>query len=378
MKLIKRSKSVLNNADNLEIIHELRDFPVFMGCVNQPKSEDLLADQVWVICRETGFIQLQNLIPLEILYQDQHQSGVVGNIWMKHHAAFAEFLDLYRPTCVLELGGAHGILSKEYKKFDRIPWTILEPNPAPIEGCEARFIKGFFDENFSSEEQFDTVVHSHVFEHIYEPDLFMAKLADFMSLGRQLVFSIPNIQVMLERKYTNAINFEHTTCLTEPYVEYLLSKYGFKLLSKKYFMDDHSIFYAAIRDEGVKTIQLSKNLYLENKKLYLDFVDYHNKLVQEINYKIKYVEKPVYLFGAHVFAQHLIAFGLDTSRIVGLLDNDPNKRAKRLYGTSLMVDSPKILSQIKDPIVILKAGVYSDEIKNDILSNINAGTIFLE
>lgn len=378
MQLIKRRKSVLNNADNLEIIHELRNFPVFMGCVNQPKSEDLHAHQVWTICRETGFIQLQNLIPLEILYQDQHQSGVVGSIWMKHHAAFAEFLYSYNPACVLELGGAHGILSKEYKKFNHIPWTILEPNPAPIEGCQARFIKGFFDENFSSEEPFDAVVHSHVFEHIYEPDLFMAKLAEFISLGSYLVFSIPNIQAMLEKKYTNAINFEHTTCLTEPYVEYLLSKYGFRLLSKQYFMDDHSIFYAAIRDHSVKAAPLTKNLYMKNKKLYLDFIDYYHKLVQEINYKIKDVEQPVFLFGAHVFAQYLIAFGLDTSRIVGLLDNDPNKRAKRLYGTALIVDSPKILSQIKAPIVILKAGVYSDEIKNDILSNINSGTIFLE
>jgi 2-polyprenyl-3-methyl-5-hydroxy-6-metoxy-1,4-benzoquinol methylase len=378
MKLIKRSKSALNHADNLEIIHELRDFPVFMGCVNQSKSEDLHAHQVWAICRETGFIQLQNLIPLEILYQDQHQSGVVGNIWMKHHAAFAKFLHQYEPNRILEVGGAHGILSKEYERYGQLPWTILEPNPAPVEGCQAHFIKGFFDENFSSEEKFDTVVHSHVFEHIYEPDLFMAKLADFMSLGCHLVFSIPNIQVMLERKYTNAINFEHTTCLTEPYVEYLLSMYGFKLLSKEYFMDDHSIFYAAIRDNDVKKIQLTKKLYLKNKNLYLDFVDYYHKLVKEINNKIKYVEQPVYLFGAHVFAQYLIVFGLDISRIAGLLDNDPNKRAKRLYGTSLMVDSPKILSQIKDPIVILKAGVYSNEIKNDILSNINAGTIFLE
>jgi hypothetical protein len=31
----------------------------------------------------------------------------------------------------------------------------------------------------------------------------------------------------------------------------------------------------------------------------------------------------------------------------------------------------------KNPVVILKAGVYNDEIKKDILTNINSKTIFL-
>jgi hypothetical protein len=278
----------------------------------------------------------------------------------------------------LELGGAHGILSKEYKHFGTIPWTILEPNPAPVDGCDAHFIKGFFDDKFSSSESFDTVVHSHVFEHIYEPNQFMRHLADFMSAGSHLIFSLPNIRVWLERKYTNGINFEHTIFLTEPYVEYLLAKHGFRLLSREHFMDDHSIFYATVRDPFVKPVDLPGDLYHKNKKLYLDYIEYHEELIKEINNKIKNAKQPVYLFGAHVFAQYLIAFGLDTSRIVSLLDNDPNKHGKRLYGTNLMVDSPKALAQLENPIVILKAGVYNKEIKADILNNINDRVVFLE
>ena len=87
---------------------------------------------------------------------------------------------------------------------------------------------------------------------------------------------------------------------------------------------------------------------------------------------------PLYLFGAHVFAQHLIVMGLNTEKIVCLLDNDRNKQGRRLYGTKLKVASPRILAEVKDPIVILKAGVYNDEIKKDIVDNINKSTIFLE
>jgi hypothetical protein len=109
-------------------------------------------------------------------------------------------------------------------------------------------------------------------------------------------------------------------------------------------------------------------------------VQYHEQLIQDLNEKIndQLKDRSLYLFGAHVFAQYLIQFGLNTEKIVFLLDNDPNKQGKRLYGTSLQVASPKILSSVTNPVVILKAGVYNQEIKSDILNNINSDTIFWE
>jgi hypothetical protein len=378
MSLIERSHCVITGKGDLEHLYSFSNFPVFMGCLDQPATDDIKEDMNWWISRGTGLIQLNRLLPLEVLYPESHGSGSVGALWGKHHKAFATFLNQMAPSSILEVGGAHGVLAKEYQRFRKIPWTILEPNPSPVEGCKASFIKGFFDDKFSYGEAFDTVVHSHVFEHIYEPDQFMRHLAGFMGEGKHLVFSLPNMQVMLERKYTNCINFEHTVFLTEPYVEFLLAKHGFRLLTKEYFMDDHSIFYAAVRDPSVKPLELPHGLYEKNKQLYMDYVHYHEELIKDLNRKISDSTQPVYLFGAHVFAQYLIAFGLDTSRIVSLLDNDPKKQGKRLYGTSLMVQSPKVLRDVVNPFVILKAGVYNQEIKADILNNINASTTFLE
>ena len=42
-----------------------------------------------------------------------------------------------------------------------------------------------------------------------------------------------------------------------------------------------------------------------------------------------------------------------------------------------MVQSPQCLSKFEKPLVILKAGVYNDEIKTDILTNINSKTKFI-
>ena len=378
MQNISRLKNVISQEDDLELLHELKNFPVFMGCVDHGSNEDLCADQSWSISSNNGIIQLNKLIPLNILYQAQHV-GAIGSLWTEHHLKFSKFIQQQAPNSVLEIGGAHGILSREYKKENPIDWTILEPNPSPVEGVDATFIKGFFDDKFIFDGEIDTIIHSHVFEHVYYPNEFIIHISNFLEEGQKLIFSIPNMEEMLKRKYTNCINFEHTVFITEPYIDYLLSKHGFRQVAKKYFKDDHSIFYAYIKDTKTETIELPTRLYERNKKLYLDFVDYHKKLIINLNETIKKVdpEQSIYLFGAHVFAQYLIELGLDTSRIVCLLDNDINKQGKRLYGTNMMVKSPKVLADVKNPIIILKAGVYNDEVKRDILENINKNAKFL-
>lgn len=378
MNITERTKCEISQKEDLEHLYSFKNFPVFMGCMTPKEEKDLFFDMDWYISKSSGFIQLKKLLPLDVLYPESHGAGLVGALWMKHHNSFAKFLNQYNPKKVIEIGGAHGILSKEYQSFGDIEWTIVEPNPTPIEGAKAKFIKGFFDNNFKFEDDYDTIVHSHVFEHIYHPDIFVKHLSSFMEDGKKLIFSVPNMKVWLERKYTNCINFEHTIFLTEPYIKFLLAKYGFRIDKKEYFLDDHSIFYGCTRDSSVEPLELDSSLYTKNKKLYLDYIDYHEKLVLDLNKKIENTEKSVYLFGAHVFAQHLFAFGLNSDKIIYLLDNDSNKQGKRLYGTSMQVKSPKILKDVENPVVILKAGIYNDEIKEDILNNINKNVQFWE
>jgi hypothetical protein len=378
MDITERSHDVISGSNQLEDLYILPDFPVFMGSVLHDSKYDLRFDMAWSISKDTGIIQLKKLLPLDLLYQSQTTTSAVGALWMEHHRAFAAFLSQYKPAAVLELGGAHGILAKEYEKYAAIPWTILEPNPVPTEGSKATFIKGFFDDRFILDKPIDTVIHSHVYEHLYEPDKFTRHLAGFIKEGQRMIFAVPHLLAWLDKKYTNCINFEHTVFLTEPYIEHLLSKHGFRLENKSFFKTEHSIFYSCIRDSLVKQTQLDPDLYATNKLLYENFVGYHQSLIADLNERISETDKPVFLFGAHVFAQYLIAFGLRTEKITGLLDNDAQKQGKRLYGTNLIVHSPNVLRDILQPAVILKAGVYNDEIKADILKNINDSTEFFE
>ena len=253
---------------------------------------------------------------------------------------------------------------------------MIEPNPTVDPNLPIKVIKGFFDDKFTSNEKFDAVIHSHVLEHVYNPDEFINHKSSFMNEGDLLLFTLPNMQVMLENNYTNCINFEHTIYFTEPYIEYFLNKYNFELIKKQYFRKDHSIFYCAEKVNNTSS-SLPDGLYEKNKITFQNYVNNHLDDVNKINEIINKTDLPVYLFGAHIFSQYLISFGLDTSKIVCLLDNDIKKENKRLYGTFLISKNPKILKDVSEALVILRAGVYNDEVKNDILTNINSNITFI-
>jgi predicted SAM-dependent methyltransferase len=349
-----------------------------MGCVESSIEDDILFDMNWKISKKSGAIQLNPLLPLDVVYNTEHGSGTVGKSWDEHHQSFANFVNKFKGTNVLEIGGLHGILAKNCLEVNpELKWTIIEPNPIVPDSIPVKVIQGFFDNTFISEEKFDTIVHSHVLEHIYNPDEFMSHKSSFMQDGDKLIFSIPNMEVMLKNKYTNCINFEHTVYFTEPYIEYMLAKYGFKLIEKEYFRKDHSIFYCAQKVSKVQPIELSNELYEVNKTTFEEYVTSHVEDINNLNQMISNSTVPVYIFGAHVFTQYLISFGLDTSKVVCLLDNDSKKENKRLYGTKLKSQLPKILKNTPEALVILRAGVYNEEIKNDILTNINPNITFI-
>jgi SAM-dependent methyltransferase len=376
MKKLIRNKCVLFG-DELEKLYSFKNFPIFMGCTDEDISKDILIDMNWFIGKKNGFIQLKELIPLEILYAESHGAGEIGNTWDIHHIKFAKFINKFSPNEVFEIGGGHGKLAKNYQQLDMIQWTILEPNPKPIEGCFATFINGFFANEINLDFNFDTIVHSHVLEHIYDLKIFMEKISKISKIGNRLIFSLPNMKEMLLRNYTNCLNFEHTFFITEPYIEKILADHGFEVEEKNYFMADHSIFYSAIKTDSILDYAFPDNQYEINKNIFNNFIQHHTNEIKKIKNQLN-PDYDIFLFGAHIFSQYLLSFGLDQNRVKNILDNNKNKQKRRLYGTKLYVESPNCLKNLSSPQVILKAGIYNEEIKKDIIKNINSSTIFIE
>ena len=378
MEPINRTECVACQGTDLEPLYTIKNFPVFMGCTTAPPDTDLSMDMSWAICPECGTIQLDKLVPLEILYQENHNEAI-GGIWQKHHSQFADFILEYGGENRLEIGGASGKVAQlARQKNESGKWLILEPNlfdAAPaIPNTE--FEAGWFDENYDPTFEVDTIIHSHVMEHLYQPGQTLAQINKLLPVGGRMIFSVPNMKIWLLKKYPNCLMFEHTYYLPEEMVEFLVEKYGFKMIGKEYFQE-HSIFFVCEKVEPASfLIPKLPNNYQENLALYQDFVDYYQQQVQEIRNKLAHYRGPKYIFGAHIFTLYLLSFGLQESDFLNVLDNASSKNNKRLYGTNLIVKSPECLRKHDEALVVLKAGIYTEEIKQDIGENINPHILF--
>lgn len=376
MDYINRNECVVCRNTHLESLYTFPNFPVFMGCTTEPPEIDLTMDMSWAICPECGTIQLDSLVPLDILYPENHNEAV-GGIWHKHHSQFADFILKNGSDNRLEIGGAGGIVAKlARQKDDRGSWLILEPNlfEQTTKIPHTEFQKGWFDENYQPPFSVDTVIHSHVMEHLYEPRQTLKQIANLLPIGGKMIFSVPNMQAWLQNKYTNCLMFEHTYYLPEDVAKFLVNCYGFKVTEKQYFQE-HSIFFACEKVSENIPLNLPSN-YQQNSKLYQDFVDHYLSVVKEVEEKVNNYPGSKYIFGAHIFTLYLLAFGLKEESYISVLDNAPGKIGKRLYGTELIVNSPKCLKECEEALVVLKAGTYTEEIKQDIVENINSNIVF--
>lgn len=362
---------------SVEPLRTLQRFPVYMGCTDQPRSRDVVADMAFGICPATGIIQLTRLLPLELVYLGQHNDAT-GAVWREHHDQFVAFLRRFSPHTILEIGGGSGYIAHRYlAETADVHWTIVEPNPNIAPHQRLRVQPGWFDQNFNIDFVPEAVVHTHVLEHMYNPVSFIQHVSDFLPAGALHLFSFPNMYEQLTGRYANCLNFEHTCLLREAYVDVMLVNAGFTILTKHHFKQ-HSIFYAVQKTRGTVVAQPYPNLYHENKELFASLMKETDALVADWNSRLRQEERPVYLFGAHIFSQWLVSFGLTTSPLVSVLDNSPLKIGQRLYGTHLQVDSPQVLKDTGPAVVLLRAGSYNEEIKTDIRAHISPDIEFWE
>jgi hypothetical protein len=368
IEYIKRDKCVVTGANDLDFLHKLEGFPIFAGCSGQDRKNDQFAVLDWGISKSSGIIQLTKLLPTDLIYAEYH-SEAVGGVWKKHHEKFSEFLLSYANAEIVEMGGSNGKLAELCLATNpNLSWTIIEPKPEPgytprknIE-LKTDFIENSLDVLGRS----NTFVHSHVLEHLYEPLETLKKIASAQNKGHKMIFSIPNLYKYLENKFANAINFEHTYFLTEEVADFILGQLGYEIEDKEYFLE-HSIFYSAVKKENINPPTYPVDLYSKYKNIYFAMIDY---FLLESETKQSLIEQnpgPVYMFGAGVFSQFLLYMGIDEINIAGILDNSPDKKGKRLYGTGLKVFSPSIISGMESVMVIVKAGQYQEEVEAQLL-----------
>jgi hypothetical protein len=366
----------ISKSKNFKKIYTIKNFPLFMGVSKIPFKYNF-HNLNWWINRKSGNVQIYPKISLEKLYFKSHGSGTVGKTWRDHHNSFFNLLKPYIHGNICEIGGGNNSILTKIRNFSKIDSFYSFDKNIKIKNKNKKIfkIKKFFNKSFFNKKKikFRLVIHSHTFEHLYDPVRFLRTIKFILEKNGKHIFTMPNMSSMVKKGYANAMNFEHPFFFDEKLVEALLHNNNFQIIKKKYYKKDHSIMYIT---KVSKVLKFTKYLrYKKNLKTFTTMFSLWKKDIKKINVLISGFDK-IFIFGAHIFSQLLIFNGLNKKNIFGILDNDKKKINNYLYGTKYKIFSPAILKNFLLPIVILRAGPYNTEIKEQIL-NINPNTIII-
>lgn len=358
---------------NLLPIYVLQNMPITLSCLSELENYKY-SNMSFSQCLKCHTIQLDKLIPLKLLYSKSHNYSSFGKTWAGYFDLFnKKITTIIDCKNILEIGCPSGKIANKHNNYKK--WYIVEPNKNNSVSFNEKiiFIEDYFDDNFHLNDQINVIVHSHLFEHIYEPNKFLKKCHNMLSEDGEMFFGVPDMQNIAENNLCLFLGvfFEHTIFLNQQNITYLLKLNGFEIIE----IDDyqkHSKLYHVKKSSTCLNNPLAITNYIENFNNYITECKLY---IEKCNLFINKSTKKVYVFGASYNSQFLFSLGINIKCISGILDNCVEKQNKYLYGYNLLVYNPNIIEN-NDCIVILKNGYYDHEIKEQLI-HLNKNVIIL-
>jgi hypothetical protein len=333
-------------------------------------SSDELLKLNFIGCKNCGCVQLENLFDLDTIYKEPMQC-FNGPSLIKHYELFNKFIiknkNIHNDNTFFEIGGSYGQLAKllinEYNE-NNIPinYNILEFSIDHYPEIEhVKYISGNCETyNFIG---INTVIMSHVFEHLYEPKKFLKNI--FVSNVKEVFISIPDMDNLIKIGDINNLNIYHTFYINTEFIKYLFQLFNF-ILKDIYYYDNNSIFYYFTKEKSIINNHFMINL--NNNSL----INTQRNFYREIKNKINNItiEKPFYICPSGLYGRFVYYYlNNDTKHnVLGFLDSDPIKINKRLCGTNLLTYKKQQIINNENPIVLIVSNKHNIELTNDILS----------
>jgi hypothetical protein len=339
----------------MNILYTFPNFPLSVCTQTTPSTtpqEKLI--EAHIVENKDGSIKfLPYVDPLEI-YISQH-NNCIGNTWKIHNEEFTKLVLKYEMSSIVEIAGGSGLVFDLYNKLNPSfnSWKIIDINPSDIYNHpKVEKIQGLFESSQIKEK--DIVISSHFIEHVFDVEDFLLTLRK--RNPKYHIFSLPNFKKFAINNFPSTIMFEHPNYLPEDYLDYILHKNGWEVIEKIYYVD-HSIFYVT------QPIEIKPHLITFNiKQDIINLIEFYKKRIEDIKHQ------QFYVFGAHFTYYYLINLGINVNQIIAVIDNDPYKQNKRMYGTNTRVISPNEIPNGAN--VFLEMGPYNEEIKSKLI-NVN-------
>lgn len=322
-------------------------------------------------CDKCYSLQYIDLINPELLYKNSHNDTSATPTWKKHHDAFFDFCEqtvVYKNN-ILEIGGAQLILAKKFTEiYTDIKYIIIDFIEKDTEN-DRIYLKNGNCEDYAF--KYETVIMSHVFEHLHNPSTFLENISK--SNVTTIILSVPNMQQLLLEDNINLISIEHTFYFTPTHLFNLFGKYSFQCTKQVKFMNHsdffcfertHDLFNEIVYDTTHKSLL---NTFFSRRKERFDSI-----LFKETDTNIWIVPAGHY---GYVIYQELLKRALHKN-VKGLLDNDKSKQNKYIASSSLCIHPFETIKSELNPTILLYGGPYTQELKTQILSlNVNCSFI---
>jgi hypothetical protein len=342
-----------------------KDYTIAMGCYCVDKDTECKFMPYNVFkCNTCLTHQTKYLGDPNVIYG--YSANFYGTVRSSMNELFANFIAKNsNVNNIIEVGGGSGCLADMMIRRGCSSYTVVDPTWSG-KSKDVKVYRSFFEDVDITTVQADTLVMSHVFEHFYEPAKILDKI-NKTKIIKYVYLNFPDLEKALQIGNYHVLNPEHIFYTENSFIIDIFKKYGFTRRKVFYHMD-HSVFF-----EFERTGEMDETFTPKNKTADVDvrrFFDQIFKRVDEINSKLNN-DTPVYIWPCSMHTVFLSAFGLNTDRIAGVLDNSPHKIGRYLYGNKLYCSSFEEKIHTTTPtIIILNGGCYNQEISVDSNSTI--------
>lgn len=332
-----------------------------LSFTNEPTTPIFMPFNV-LLCTKCSTAQTKYLGDLSIVY-DKNHNDTYGSLKSGMMVQFANFInENEKIEGILEVGACNDALANCIQKDKLYNYFIVEPNftgnPSNI-----TIIKNYAEEIDFRDVPINTIVMSHLFEHLYEPLDILSKIENSKNI-KNIYLNHPDFEHNVRNNTYVVLNSEHTFYIEHNVLIALFQKFGFVLRNRVDYQN-HSLFLQFEREETE-----SPSLSLINMNVRADMKSFFGtmtSIIRTLHEKIKKNPlKDYYMWPASAHSISLFACGFDTSLLKGLLDNSPNKIGKYLHTYNLYCSSfSKILEEGSPTIciIITGAGQYIKEIQ---------------
>lgn len=323
-------------------------------------------------CNQCKTFQNKYLADLRILYEASHIQAS-SQVREKQTLQFTDFI-LKNPNIqgIIEIGAGAGELSDNILAVKEQSYYIIDP--AYVGPVAKRTIIHDYIENVNVDQlQANTLVFSHLWEHLYEPTKLLDQLASCTNI-KYVYMCHPDFDTYVNQEpYTyNCLHCEHTFFIQNHSIPELFKMYGYNKVSYQQ-CESYSIFFEFTKINDYMITKTNDYTVLNpNSDLMISkyFQSLFNK-VSEINNILDHTTKPVYIWPCSIHSIQLFNFGLNYKNLRAILDNAPSKIGKYLYGYEIQCISfiETMNNATTEIIIILNGGCFNREIVRQNMTN---------